>query len=439
MISTLKSFIHYFTSYPLRGVLTVLTIAIGVGALIITFGLSVEVGAALEESLSASGRRIVISNADPGSDGSLTRQVPSAFQAGTADLLERDYEQLSHVTPIATARWQHITADGTSYQVRRAFAVGAGYADLMQLDFVSGSFFSPEDASDGRSVVVISESTARILFRSPDSAVGRQIHTTVPGVVMRTGGSTSRAASAQVPFTVVGVYADVPDLAREAYGIGDFLIPYGVNLPRGIDAGLDPSAVLMGRLTGDSLTGAESRIRSILEVEYGDHVAVSVWEGSPGGPARLIEESRSSVSSFIVTVNVLGLLILVASSIGIFSIMLVEVVNRMREIGLRRAIGATQAGIRRFFLAQAMYLALAGAAVGIGLAVVFYRAIGSSLAPFFETSGLSVAHLDLSLPGLVPVALAVGAALIIGVVFGFFPAISASRIAIVEAIRDDAA
>jgi putative ABC transport system permease protein len=166
---------------------------------------------------------------------------------------------------------------------------------------------------------------------------------------------------------------------------------------------------------------------------------VAVWEGSPSGPKPLIEESRSAVSSFIVTMNVLGLLILVASSIGIFSVMLVEVVNRMREIGLRRAIGATQAGIRRFFLAQALYLSLAGAAVGVGLAIVFYRAIGSALTPFFETSGLTAANLDLSLPGFLPVAVAVGVAAVIGALFGFFPAIVASRTSIVEAIRDDAA
>ncbi len=440
MVSTFRSFIQSFASYPLRGVLTILTIAIGVGALIITFGLSLEVSSALERSLSATGRRIVISNAELRSDGTIARQVPSVFASGTADLLERDYGELSHVTPVATARWQHATAGGTSYQVRRALAVGAGYADLMELDFVNGSFFGPDDVSAGRPVVILSETAARILFGGPQAAMSQQIHTTGQAAVQtRMGDNELRTTAPQTPFTVVGVFADVPDLAREAYGIGDFLIPYGVNLPRGVPGGIDPSAVLMGRLTGSSLTVAESRIRSILELEYGDHVSAAIWEGSPSGPRPLIEESRSAVSSFIVTVNALGLLILVASSIGIFSVMLVEVVNRMREIGLRRAIGATQAGIRRLFLAQALYLALAGAAAGVALAFVFYRAIGSALAPFFETSGLSAASLDLSRPGIVPIALAVGAATVIGALFGFFPAISASRIAIVEAIRDDAA
>lgn len=438
MVAAIKSFVHSLLANPLRGVLTLLTIAIGVGALIITFGLSFEVSGALERSLASAGRRIVISNASLSDDGATTRQVPSVFRADTANLLERDYEHLSHVTPVSTARWQRISADGTSYQVRRAFAVGAGYADLMDLTFVSGSFFSEADADTGRTVVVVSESAARILFGSPETAVGREVQTAMPGVVRAAGGG-ARIGSTQTPFTVVGVYADLPELTREAYGVGDFLIPYGVNLPRGIPAGLDPSAVLVGRLTADPPERAESRIRAVLELEYGDDVAVAVWQGAPSGPTPLIEESRRAVSSFVLTVNALGLLILAASSIGIFSVMLVEVVNRTREVGLRRAIGATQAGIRRFFLSQAVLYATGGAVVGTGLALVFYRTVGASLAPFFETSGLSLGDLDLALPGLRAIMLAVGAAVVVGACFGVFPALSASRIPIVEAIRDDAA
>ncbi len=437
MFAALRSFVHSLLANPLRGVLTLLTIAIGVGALIITFGLSFEVSGALEQSLASTGRRVVISNALLTDDGAITRQVPSAFRADTAALLERDYEHLSQVTPVSTARWQQISADGTSYQVRRAFAVGAGYADLMDLTFVAGSFFSQTDVETGRAVVVMSESAARILFGSPEAAVGRQVQSAMPGVVRAAGGG-ARIGSTQTPFAVVGVFADLPQLTREAYGVGDFLIPYGANLPRGIPAGIDPSAVLVGRLTADSPARAESRIRAILELEYGDHVAIAVWQGAPSGPTPLIEESRRAVSSFVLTVSALGLLILAASSIGIFSVMLVEVVNRTREVGLRRAIGATQAGIRRFFLSQAILYATGGAVVGTGLALVFYPAVSVSLAPFFETSGLSLGDLDLAFPGLRPIALAVAAAIVVGAFFGVFPAVSASRMPIVEAIRDDA-
>ena len=442
MVSTLKSFGQYFRTYPLRGVLTLLTIAIGVGALIITFSLSFDVNDALQESLSEDGRRIVIANATIGDDGQIDRQFPSDFDANVVEVLSTEYENLVDLTLVGDARWNRVSANNTSYQVRSSVAADATYDDLMNLEMVAGSFYTQEDVDDRRQLVVISESTAAILFGNADQAIGQQVETAVPTISVTTssgGGQSRRMSLSQEPYTVVGVFADVSELVREAFGVGDFIIPIGTNIPTGMQISFDPSAVVMARLIDATVESAASRIGVILELEYSDETVVSVWEGSPHGPEPLIEEARRSVSSFALTVNVLGAIILVASSIGIFSIMLIEVLNRMREIGLRRAIGATRASIRRFFMMQALYFSLAGSAIGTGLAFVFYRMIGASLVPFFETSGLSAADLNLSVPGAIPIALAVGAAVIAGALFGFFPAISASRTPIVECIKEDAA
>lgn len=443
MIPTLKSFFGYFGSHPLRGVLTVMTIAIGVGALIITFGLSLDVTSGLEQSLSEFGRRIVIANASMGNDGELQRQFPPEFDANITDVLAADYENVADVTLVGNARWNRVSARGTSYQVRSSVAAGAAYADLMDLDLIAGSFYTPEDVAERRQLVVISESTAAILFGNAASAIGAQVQTAVPVITGSAGGADGAGGRgfqlSQQPYTVVGVFADVSELQREAFGVGDFIVPIGTTIPVGAPIDFDPSSVAMARLVGDTVETATSRIGTIVELEYGDDTVASVWEGSPSGPAPMIEESRRSVRGFALTVNVLGLVILVASSIGIFSIMLVEVLNRIREIGLRRAIGATRASIRRFFMMQALYFSLAGSAAGTVLALAFYRMVGATLAPFFETAGLSAAELNLSTPGFAPVALAVGAAAVVGALFGFFPAVSASRTPIVECIRDDAA
>ena len=438
MVSTIKSFGQYFRTYPLRGILTLLTIAIGVGALVITFSLSFDVNAALEESLSVDGRRVVIANAEMGDDGEIDRQFPPDFDANIIGVLTTGYEKLQDVTLVGEGRWNRVSANDTSYQVRSSTAAGATYGDLMDLEMIAGSFYTQEDVDGRRRLVVISESTANILFGSADQAVGQQVETAVPTMAINQSGGR-RMALSQEPYTVVGVFNDVSELEREAFGVGDFIIPAGTNLPAGFQIDFDPSSVVMARLVDDTVESAASRIGVILELEYGDDVVVSVWEGSPDGPEPLIEESRRSVSSFALTVNVLGAIILVASSIGIFSIMLVEVLNRMREIGLRRAIGATRASIRRFFMMQALYFSLAGSAIGTGLAFIFYRMVGHSLVPFFETSGLSANDLNLSSPGLLPIVLAAGAAVIVGALFGFFPAISASRTPIVECIKEDAA
>ncbi|TVQ24378.1 MAG: ABC transporter permease [Spirochaetaceae bacterium] len=441
MFDSLKSFVAYFRTYPLRGVLTILTIAIGVGALTITIGLSSDVTTALQESLAGVGRRIVIANATLTEDGSINRQFPPRIDGRVTSVLASDYENLRDVTMVAPGRVQRVEVGGDSFQIRSSVAADHRYADLMNLRVIAGSFFTAEDVQGANRVIAISESSARIMFGSATAAVGAQVQSATTAVVAQGGGQRLRAAIE--PFTVVGVFEDVSDLERNAFGVGDVIVPIGTNLPRGIPSALDPNAVVMARLVNDSMIVATARIRDIIDVEYGanrpEGVAVSVWEGSIGGPAPLIEESRRSVASFALTINVLGVIILIASSIGIFSIMLVEVLNRMREIGLRRALGASKAAIRRFFLSQSIYLSLLGSAVGVVLAVVFYRAVGESLIPFFETSGLSAARLDLAGPGIPAVLISTGMAGIVGAVFGFFPALSASRTPIVECIRDEAA
>ena len=437
-MSTLRSFFRYIASYPLRSILTILTISIGVGALVITFSVSMDVDAALSEALSGSGRIVVIANAEVDDDGSVSRQLPSVLDARTPDVLSAEYENLHDVTVVGQGRWNQIAAGGVSYQARSSASVGAGYASLMRLEMVAGDFFSAEDVAARVPLVAISESSARILFGSAAEAVGQSILTAVARAESGQDGRPS-VRRVQQPYAVVGVFADPGELEREAFGIADFLIPANAGVRAGLGFDFDPTAVLMARLTDDSLDRAEARVRSILEAEYGDETVVGFWEGSPGGPQPIIAESRKSISSFTLTINVLGLVILVASSIGIFSVMLVEVLNRVREIGLRRALGSTQAGIRRFFMAHALLLSLVGSLVGIALAFVFYRPIGASLAPFFDASGLAASDLALTTPSAMAMVLAAGAAVVVGALFGFFPAISASRIAIVDAIRDDAA
>lgn len=437
MVSTFKSFLQYFRTYPLRGILTLVTIAIGVGALVITFSLSFDVGDALDENLSRDGYRITLSNSTLQDDGTYDRQFPPAFTADTTSILMSDYENLTDATVVGQVRWNSISAGDQSYQVRSAVATDAAYSDLMDLSFRAGSFFTQEDVETRRQVIAITESAAAILFGSAQSAVGQDIMMAVPVITFDQGGGRGRLS--QEPYTVVGVYEDPSELKREAYGVADFIIPSGQNLPVGLPISFDPGAVIMARVVDDSIESAGSRIATILELEYGDDTLSSVWEGSLDGPTPLIEESRQSIQSFSLTLNVLGIIILLASSIGIFSIMLVEVLGRMREIGLRRALGATKAGIRRFFMAQALYFSIVGSAIGTALAFAFYRIIGGSLAPFFESSGLSAGDLNLTTPGAFPIVLAVGAAVVVGALFGFFPALSASRVDIVECIREEAA
>ncbi len=113
---------------------------------------------------------------------------------------------------------------------------------------------------------------------------------------------------------------------------------------------------------------------------------------------------------------------LLVGGIGIMNIMLVSVTERTREIGVRMAIGAKGADIRAQFLVEAVVLALAGGIVGIGLGVGIQQAVAkfAGWPVLVNTSSVSLAFLFSAL---------------IGVAFGFYPALKASRLDPIEALR----
>ncbi|MDC7240287.1 MAG: FtsX-like permease family protein, partial [Spirochaetales bacterium] len=236
---------------------------------------------------------------------------------------------------------------------------------------------------------------------------------------------------------VTGVYRSPGEVSRRSYGIADLIYPYTALLSAGGNRQmmLDMAAgkfVLKAR--GQSVEKISASIRQALTSNYGDDISIVSWEGSTRGSSTYMEELRQSVNVFSVSLSLLGIVLLLTSSLGIFSIMVVEALNRRKDIALERALGASQQDVVKEFWLWSLMLSLTGALIGVVLAIILSGPVLSTLSPlvgevsdqFSEAAGIR----------LMPVLKGVLLAVLFGGVLGLLPSLSAVKGNISETLRE---
>ncbi len=370
----------------LRSVLSALGIAIGIASLVGVLGLSESSKSALLDQISALGTNL------------LTIEAGTGFGAGDAALPETALKRVGRVATVEAA--------SAVYSID----VGAYRNELVPADRTGGI----------------------------------QVFGTDPGLVRTLNGGVAHgsfltAATTSYPAAVVG------SVAAERLGIrnldqpvllyvgGRWIEVQGVLEPFALAADLD-RAVLIGDSAAESyyeVDLAPSRLYLRVDQEYLDEtrdvLGATVDPENPeevqiSRPSDLLEAQAAAESSFTGLFLGLGAVALIVGGIGIANVMVMGVVERRGEIGLRRAIGATRAHIRRQFLTEALTLAFLGGAAGIFLGVAVTYA-------YSAVQGWRV---------IVPLAALLGgiaASLAIGAIAGLYPAIRAARVSPTEALR----
>jgi putative ABC transport system permease protein len=406
-LETLRTSLDAIRSHRLRSALTMLGILIGIAAVILTVGLGEGAQQQVSAAINALGTNLLVVTPGSSTTGGVRGGAGSATTLTVDDAVALGSRtvapDIGAVAP-STQRNMALTA-GSSNWTTSVVGTTADWASVRARTIQEGRFLTTEDNTGEAAVAVLGPTTAQELFGGQD-AIGRSI------------------AIGNTPFTVVGVLASAGASAAQNQD-DQAIVPISTAADRvfGGSTRTSVQTIYLQATSSDTLSAAYQEAQGELLAAH--HVT------DPTNPDFTIASQESLLSTATTVTKALTVLLggvaaisLLVGGIGVMNIMLVSVTERIREIGLRKAIGASPVVIRRQFLVEASVLGLAGGLLGVLLGVA-----GAILLPRLIQATIIIS----------PTATigAIVTAIAIGLAFGVYPASRAARLAPIDALRSD--
>jgi len=404
---TLRTALEALRGHRLRSALTVLGILIGIAAVILTVGLGQGAQAQVRDQISKLGSNLLI--VAPGSTTSASgvrggRGSSSTLTVADADALGDDgvAPDVTAVAAVSTSS-QSLTA-GTTNWTANVVGTTPSWAQVRARTLSSGRFLTDDDVAQSRPVAVLGPTTATELFGGR-GAVGQSV---------TVNGST---------FTVVGVLQAIGSTTGTDED-DQAVVPRTTYATRvaGSTTRAAVSTIYLQATSQETLTAAYQEANALLQTRHG--VTAAAADFTLSSQQSLISTATATDRTLTVLLAGVAGISLLVGALGIGNMMLVSVSERVREIGLRKALGATPAAVRRQFLVEASALGLSGGVAGVLLALV-----GAAVLPVLLDQPVTVS--------VAAAATAVGVSLLIGVVAGVYPASRAARLAPIDALRNE--
>jgi putative ABC transport system permease protein len=388
----------------MRSFLTALGIIIGVGAVIAMVSIGEGAKRGIEDRFASMGTNLLF--VSPGSAnqrgvrggwGSMT-----TLKEADAEAIEQQCPAVMYVSPSVSARAQ--TVYGNKNWNTSISGTGDRYPEVRNWDVEFGSYFDENQVKAAAKVCVLGADVKTNLFEDEDPV----------GKVIRLK---------KIPFKVLGVLKK----RGESGGFGSrddmITIPYTTAMRRlqGIDyiQSIDVRAV-----SSEQMPQAQAQIEELLRLRH--RIAPGAEDDfTVRNMSEIAETAAEATQMMTVLLGSIASISLLVGGIGIMNIMLVSVTERIREIGLRMAVGARERDILLQFLTEAVVLSLMGGLIGIGFGVGASKLIKKI--PMFASFNTVVS--------IQSVLMAFLFAATIGIFFGFYPARKASRLDPIEALR----
>ena len=385
-----------FTSNKVRFALTALGMVIGTASLILVVTIGMTGRQFALSQIQAIGTNEIWAEYQGGAEH-ISGSTPDPLTIEDLAAVQQEVPGIVASSPIVRLSDRIPAGNGKEKDVT-ILGVAPEYLSVRNLVIPSGRFFDKDDSLAHNKVALITESMAIQIYGSAGEAVGH--------VIKLTG----------LPFTVIGTFKErVETFGQTEIEDNTMLIPYSVT--RYFMETPSVSLAYFSMADSSMVVTATPQIKRVIQSR---HRAESVY--SVQNLTAVLAMMDRIASGLTMVLLAVALVVLLVSGIGIMNIMLATVSARIREIGIRKAIGATNREIRFQFLSEAILISLIGGVLGIiiGLAIPF--SVRYFTAYRIPISGLSAI-------------IAIVVSSLVGILFGTVPAIRASQLDPVESLR----
>lgn len=410
-------------SNKLRALLTMLGIIIGIGSVIAIMTVSESLTTSISESFQEMGANNVTVGLSAKSDEEEVRADGMRFGASGRNVsvteedritdrmiskLKKTFKnQIAAVAVSESAGTASVSRDGDSVNINVS-GVNQDYFESDQVTLLAGRLIKKADLSGKKHVIVVSDQLVESMFDGDnDAALWQKINVNINGNYQ--------------DFYIVGVYeyesagtvSDSDDVTTNAY------IPLATEkeIMRSDDGYTQFTIVTDTSVS--SVSAFADQVEAFFAPYYASNdnceIATSTMES-------MTESMSEMVHTVSLAISLIAGISLLVGGIGVMNIMLVSITERTREIGTRKALGATNGSIRLQFIIESMVLCLVGGCLGIVLGLIL-GSVAASVLGYSATAPVAA------------IFVAVLFSMVVGVFFGYYPANKAARMDPIEALR----
>ena len=388
--------IDSFRSSKVRFMLTALGMVIGSASLILVVTIGLTGKQYILNLLQSIGTNMVYIEYSGGGTGSINNFQNDYLTREDERAVDEQVSSVMYSSPMLEMH-DRISINGQEKQLL-VLGVSPQYKLVRNLKVLAGRFFDDQDEGTHEKVAVVTAMFAQEMFGSQDAAINQ------------------RFSLSGIPFTIIGTFKESVDTFGQSE-IADqtILIPYSVGR---YFTGTDNVKQIFFTIRDPK--DVDEAARQIVQVVSSRHLKNSVYKAST--LTELLTTANSIANALTIVLSLVTAVTLAVGGVGIMNIMLATVRSRIREIGIRKALGATSREIKLQFLIEATFISLSGGLVGtiIGLALPISVRI-------FTDYRIPISVLS--------VVIALVTSTLVGVIFGTLPANRAAQLDPVESLK----